>query len=366
MKLTCATEYLRDGVLSAERFTGRHVTLPILGHVLIAAREKQLISISATNLEVGIDYTISGKVQRPGMVTAPAKTFSQLLQSIHDEQVVLEAKAQSLTLHTPSSDITLLGLNPEEFPTLPEIKVEQSFSLPALDFRRALTQVLPAAATTDLKPELAGVLVAAGPSEVVFAATDSFRLAEKTIPLSGGRMGGSLELIVPARTMHELLRTLPEEGSVSVSAGEHQALFTWGGTRVLSRLIDGAYPPYRNIIPQAYEAALGVARGALLEKIRLAAVFSSRLNDVTLRFSAAELEVTSMSTEAGQTTSRLPAKGRGAAGAVVFNHRYLLDGVEAVGGEYLNLNLNGVSGPALITSPTDASYRYLLMPIRSV
>lgn len=202
---------------------------------------------------------------------------------------------------------------------------------------------------------------------MVLAATDSFRLAEKTVSNHDGE-NDRTECIIPLRTAQELLRTLSLDPStdVRISIGEHQAIFEWGNTRVLSRLIDGAYPPYQNIIPASYETTLLVNREDLLKKIRLAAVFSSRLNDVTLRFSPTELEVATTNEEIGGTTGRMNAKGRGVSGAAVFNYRYLSDGLEAAGGENIVLNLNGVSGPTLIQNPSDTSYRYLVMPIRSV
>lgn len=366
MKITCTTENLRDAVLTAERFTGRHITLPILSHILCRVDEKK-ISFIATNLEVGVEYHLTGKIQKTGAVTIPAKPFSQLLSAIRDETIILEAKQHQLILHTPTSDINLFGLNPSDFPTLPSIKKEHVFILSAEALLAALHQVVPAAAISDLKPELSGVLFLVNPKSVVLAATDSFRLAEKTITSYDGSKE-HIEYIVPLRTAQELLRTLSTDPNIDVriSIGEHQVVFEWGDTRILSRLIDGAYPPYQNIIPATYETTLLVNRDDLLKKIRLAAVFSSRLNDVTLRFSPTELEVATTNTETGGTTGRMSTKGRGVSGATVFNYRYLSDGLEAVSGENVVLSLNGVSGPTLIQNPSDNSYRYLVMPIRSV
>ncbi len=366
MKIVCTTDKLKNAVITVERFTGRHITLPILSHILCRVEEKK-ISFIATNLEVGVEYHLTGKIQKTGVVTIPAKPFSQLLSSIRDETIILEGKQHHLILHTPTSDINILGLNPSDFPSLPVIKKEYSFILAAESLVAALQQVVPAAAVSDLKPELSGILFSIGPDSIVLAATDSFRLAEKTINISDG-LKERRECIVPLRTAQELIRTLSLDSSegVRISIGEHQVIFEWGVTRVLSRLIDGAYPPYQNIIPAAYETTLLVNRDDFLKKIRLAAVFSSRLNDVTLRFSPTELEVATTNAETGGTTSRISAKGRGASNSTVFNYRYLSDGLEAAGGENIILNLNGVSGPTLIQNPSDNSYRYLVMPIRAV
>lgn len=366
MKITCTTENIRSAVMVAERFTSRHITLPILSHILCRADEKK-ISLIATNLEVGVEYQVAGKIQKPGSVAIPAKQFSQLLSSLQEETVIIEGKSNQLILHTPSSNVTMLGLDASDFPNLPSIKKEYSFSIPAPELLAALEAVIPAAATSDIKPELSGVLIALEENELVLVATDSFRLAEKKISDVGGARE-RLECILPIRTAQEVARTLPAggDGEVQIIIGEHQAVFAWGGVRIISRLIDGTYPPYQNIIPSSFETTLLVNRGDFLKKIRLAAVFSSRLNDVTLRFSPTELEVMSANAETGSTSARLAAKGRGASGSTVFNYRYLSDGLDAAAGENVILNLNGISGPTLIQNPGDTSFRYLVMPIRSV
>lgn len=366
MKVVCTSQNLKSAVSTAERFTGRHITLPILSHFLLKTEDKK-ISLIATNLETGIEYTIPGKIHKTGLLTVPAKPFSQLLQSLQDDNITLEAKHHQLIIRTPSTEITLLGLNPNEFPNLPTFKAEHSFRVSPGDFISALQQVLPAAATSEFKPEISGVFLAANSGNLILAATDSFRLAERTLAQAKGIQKG-LECIIPARTLQELTRTIAAESQsdISVSAGEHQILFEWEGVRMLSRLIDGAYPPYKNIIPKSYESTLTVNRGDFLKKIRVASVFSSRLNDINIRFSPTELEITTTNAETGSTSARLNIKGRGAAGSSVFNYRYLLDGLEAAGGENVAIHLNGVSGPALIQNPADPQFLYLLMPIRSV
>lgn len=365
MKITCTTENLKSAVLTAERFTGRHITLPILSHILFIVKEKKIL-LTATNLETGIEYIIPGKVIKTGTSTSSAKSISQILQSIQDETITLEAKQNQLILHTPSSDITLIGLKPEDFPKLPEIKKEHSFSIPSTILTNALEQVFPAVANTDLKPELSGVLFATNPGIVTFSTTDSFRLSEKTINKVDS-VTDKLECIVPSKTIQEILRTLSLAGEVEVeiSVGEHQITFEWEGVHVISRLIDGNYPPYKNLIPKAYEATFVVNRGDLLRKIKLASVFSSRLNDVTLTFSPNQIDVTTTNTDTGGTSSRIASKGRGNTGPIMFNYRYLIDGIEATRGENIILNLNGVSGPAMLQNPEDTSFLYLIMPIRS-
>jgi len=364
MKVICTVKNIRDAVLAAERFSGRHITLAILSHALITADNKK-ISIIATNLETGIEYTVPGRVVNAGSATASAKALSQILQSLTEDTVTIDAGKNQLALHTTTSESALHSLNAEEFPNLPAIKQEHTFSIAASALIPALQAVLPAAATTDLKPQLTGILFTTATGTLTLAATDSFRLAERKLNHQDG-VRDAAECIVPLRTAQEVIRTLPADGDITVLIGEHQVVFQSGDIRILSRLIDGAYPPYRNIIPKSFETHLVVDRAALLRSIRLAAVFSSRLNDVTCTFSPTEIEVSTANAEAGSSAVRVDAKGTGKAGSVMFNYRYLSDGLEAAPGEYVTLQLNGMSGAAQIQSPNDPSFLYLLMPIRSV
>ena len=364
MKIICTVENLKTAIGAAERFTSRHITLPILSYLLLSAEQGRIL-ISATNLEMGIKCEISGKIQKPGVAAIPAKALSQILQTIKDDNITLDSKQNQLLLHTQSSDITLIGLNPDDFPKIPEIKKENQLTVGASDFTFSLQQIIPAAATSDLKPELSGVLFAASPGVLTMATTDSYRLAEKILNQDTGAAEKN-ECIIPARTIQEVIRVISgSEGDIKISSGERQIVFEWGSTTIISRLIDGNFPPYKNLIPKTHEATIVVNRDDLLRKVRLASVFSTRLNDVTLQFSPNQLEVATINSETGQITSRLAAKVKGQAGVVMFNYRYLLDGLEAVGGENAVLNLNGSSGPALIQNTEDASFLYLIMPIRS-
>lgn len=363
MKITCTIDNFKNAVITAERFTGRHITLPILSYILIAARDKKIF-INSTNLETGIECAVSGKVIKTGAVAAPAKILSQILQSIQDNTITLFIDGYQLNISTSTSEVVIAGLNPDDFPKLPIIKPEYSFTIPAPEFIAALEQIIPAVATSDLKPELSGIFFHTAPNTLILAGTDSFRLAEKTITNLAG-IKDDAAFIVPARTIQEILRIIPQDGELGVSVGEHQVVFQYNETKILSRLIDGTYPPYQNLFPKTYETTLLVRRDDLFQKIRLAAVFSSRLNDVTLKFSENKLEVATANNEAGRTTSQIPVKGRGKANSVVFNHKYLAEGIQASGGEDVVLNLNGAAGPALIQNSADMSFRYLLMPIRS-
>ncbi len=364
MKVTCTIEHLREAILTAERFTGKQVTLPILSYILIRADGKN-ISLTATNLEFGIEVITPGKIMKSGRAAVPVKQISQALQLLKEGVITLEESSNTLFLYTPDSEISIQNLNVEDFPSLPTIAKEKTFSFPPEPFQQALALALRAVSSSDFKPELSGVYVSFSGDTITLAGTDSYRLAEKLISTPEG-LEGQHECILPPRTSHELLRILPEAGPITLSVGENQVIFEWPGVKMISRLIDGTYPPYQNVIPRAFEATLTLKREDFVSKIRLASVFASRLNDVTLAYSTGGVEVSTVHPELGRTTSRLSSSVKGRPGSVIFNFKYLLDGLESIAGDQVTLSISSPAGPALLTDPQDTSFRYLLMPIRPV
>ena len=364
MKIVCTKNNLREAFQLAERFTGKNFTLPVLANIFFAADGNKVRCV-ATNLEMGVEVSIPGKVVKAGSITVPGRVINTLIQSIDEDTVVIEEKDASLTIKTDSSNFTLQGIDPKDFPMLPKIKKEHEFSVSSGGLRKALGQVLPASAVSDFKPELSGIFVKREGKTMTLAATDSFRLAEKTLTLPSA--AEDISFIIPGRTCQELLRTLPEgDEEVLVSEGENQVRFNFAGVHIVSRLVDGTYPDYAAIIPKEFAAHLSAGRDELIRKVKAASILSSKLNDIVVTSSEGESFVEAANAELGKSRIQLSAKTKGKESRVSFNFRYLLDGLEALSGEEAILSVNGDSSPALIRDPNDSSFRYVLMPIRSV
>lgn len=366
MKITCTTEHLKIVILNAERFTSKQVTLPILADILFKVDEKN-ITINATNLEFGIQITIPGKIIKEGKASIPAKILSSFIQLLPETTITLEEKNNLLNIHTADSEITIPTHSTDDFPTFPTIKSERVFKVPTEALNQALPIVIKSVSLSDFKPELSGVFVVFNQEIITLVGTDSFRLAEKILPIENS-IPEHYECIIPSRTSQELIRILPSNpnSEMNIVVGENQALFSWPGVKIISRLVDGAYPPYQNIIPKAFETTIMVKKDELISKIRLASIFSSRLNDVTLTYNDNSLEISTNHPELGRSSSRIPSKTKGKTGSSVFNFKYLLDGVEALAGDNVNLHISSATGPALVQDPEDKYFRYLLMPIRPI
>lgn len=365
MKLIATKYNLQEVFQTVERFTGKNLSLPVLGNIFFEA-DQQKARCVATNLEMGIEMNIPCKVVKNGSVVIPGKFAASIMHSVHDDMVTLEEQGGVVSFTTESSHFSLNGASGGDFPLLPKIKHEHKFSASARDFSLCLSGALPSVSVSDLRPELSGVFFKKDAQSLTIAATDSFRLAERTIPLSSSGDTGSF--IVPGRTCQEVLRAISNyDGELHMSSGESHIAFEFSGSHIISRLIDGAYPDYAAIIPNDFSTHMTAPREELVKKIRAASVLSSKLNDIVFSFMEGEAPfLETANSEVGKSHIQFPATVKGKGGRVSFNFRYLLDGLEAVSGKEVTVSLNGDSAPAMIRDSEAPSFRYVLMPIRSV
>lgn len=364
MKFSCVKENLERALLLAERFTGKNVTLPILGNVLLEA-EKAELYITATNLEYGIRISVPGN-GNVGRASVPAKILSSLLQSVREEKLELEEKQGNIILKTDSRDIKIKGMNPDDFPLLPKIKKTASFFIENQILKYAIEKVLPAVSLSEFKPELAGVFFKISNTTLYCAATDTFRLAEKKIELERKAEDGTASFILPYKVSQELARLSDEvNDEVKISFGENQILFETERIKIISRLIEGTFPEYSGIIPKNYEGTVYANRVDLTSAVRGSTLFVSKLQDVTLAVGKNKLEIIASNPEVGEYKTELTAAFSGKESKVSFNYRYLLDGLSALEDEEVFIGLNGSNAPALFRNKSDGSFIYVVMPIRT-
>lgn len=362
MKFSCVKEYLEKAVAIAERFTGKNITLPILANLLLETEGNNLV-VTATNLEYAVQIIVPGKTGRPGKVSVPAKILNSLIQTIREEKVDFEEKQGNLFVRTDTRDTRLNGLNPEEFPILPKVKKTSSFRVESYLLKQGIEKVLPAVSASEFKPELAGVFFNFAPRTLRLAATDTFRLAEKTISLDG-KDGESFSFILPQRVALELARVLQDKEEIKIGTGENQALFEAEGIKIISRLIEGNFPEYGGIIPKQFENTSHIKREEYIQAVRSASIFSSKIQEVVLKFKEKILEIASANAEVGQHHMTIPVASGGKEISISFNYRYLLDGLSALDEEELFMGVNSENTPSLLRNKEDGSFLYVLMPIR--
>ena len=348
------------------RASGDHPTLPILKNILIEAKDEQ-ITLTATNLEIGMRYNLSGKITKEGSITVPAALLGQIVANLVDERVELSAEGSVLNITTESYQASLQGSPAAEFPILPAIEnTEEYIEIEALLFKNSLEATLSAAQFSELRPELSSVYFQFFGDKVVLVATDSFRLAEKTLTDNQftATVVGEFKVLLPLRTAQELARILKEKGAIKIYRDQNQILFKTERIELISRLLEGTFPDYRAVIPKEYQAEVFVDRDDFLNAVKLAGVMSGVASETALRPGTGDtLEIFSRDEKLGENSYQLAAKMKGSFKEASFNWKYLLEGAKAMPSKEFVLGLNDDNKPAILKSRQDTSYFYILMPI---
>ena len=365
MKIICLQENLKNNLNITQNIIGRNLTLPILNNLLLET-EKGRLKISSTNLEIGINTWTSCKAEKEGAITCPAKILAGFINGLPNKKVELEVKNNVLIIKCENYKASLRGLPADDFPIIPKIKEPASIEIKNSVFKDGLSQVVGAASLSESRPEIAGILLKPEKNNLKLVATDSFRLAEKIIFDADKKAEFVQPLIIPQRTVQELIRILAEkEGDLKICLGSNQVLFDVDETQLISRLIDGQYPDYQQIIPTSFAIQAIVDKEELLNAIRIAGLFSSKINDVKFSLQSGKLEILSQDRDLGENKTDLPAETKGKNIQVVFNYRYLLEGLGNITTKQVFLGLNSESSPAIIKPVGDDTYLYLIMPIKA-
>ena len=363
MKFTCIKENLEKALSIAERFTGKNINLPILGNILLEVNENTL-HLTATNLEYAVQISLSGKGLRNGKLSVPAKIFSSLVQSIKEDKIDLEEKQNNLLIKTDTRDTRINGTRTDDFPLLPKVKKSFSFFIEEGLLKRGLEKVLPASAISEFKPELNGVFFRVSSGKLYLAATDTFRLAEFVCPLSKKTENENFSFILPQRIAQEVSRILAEDEEIKITFGENQTLFEIGEIKIISRLIEGNFPEYTNIIPKDFSTSTFLKKDELINAIRSASIFASKIQDITFNISKNNFEVNSSNPEIGEHKIKLQAATTGKDVKISFNYRYLLDGLTVSDEEEVFFGCNLENSPSLVRGKSETTFLYVIMPIR--
>ncbi len=376
MKLEVLKDELNFGLNLLSRLATRNPNLPILEGVLLNA-EKNFLSLTATDLEVGTQWWILSKVESPGKVVVPARILSDLVRLIGDRDIHLESSQKVLRVQYESGQNQIQGLNVDDFPLLPEATGKTTMEIDSWKFCQGLKQVLYCVASSESRPEISGVYLRFNSKHVVMAATDSFRLAEKdveSVEKSKG-LNKDIALILPVKAAQQVIAVFEAMNKpVKIDLAADQIVFEGGmdhtshpRVRVVSRLIEGVYPDYQGVIPKNFKITLQVSRSQLLNKVKAANLFNDQVNEVHLSVKTKEkkLYVESRSTKIGESKAFIPAKIKGEDVDITFNSRYLIDVLSNLGSAEVVLSLNDSEKAGLLKPADDNSYRYILMPIKA-
>lgn len=361
MKLQVTQENLSKALNTVARIANSRNTLPILANILLKVTDNRL-SVSATNLDIGITHFIGGKIDSPGAITVPARLTQDFISSLPETVVNLELVDNKLHIVTEKYQSAINGIAADDFPVMPEVTKGTSWSLPARDFKKALSQTVFAASGDDSRPVLTGVYFSTESKGLVIAATDSYRLAEKKI----GKNHQDIKLILPASATHDLLRVVSDtDEEVSVTHDDQQILFQTKDVSLVARLIDGNYPDYRKLIPAKFDTVVTLKRDDFIGIAKVSSLFAREsAGSITIKTEDGSVSIKSVASQLGENTATAEAKVVGG-GEITLNSRYLLDGLNAFDGDEVEFCFNGKLEPVILRSPSSPDYLHLVMPLRS-
>jgi len=374
MKFAILKNNLKAGLDAVGRVVGGEAVqnLPILRNVLIETTDNQM-KLSSTNLEIAITSYVPAKVSEKGGITVPFSILNSVIGMLQSDRIEIEEDDGNVVVSTENYNAKIQGIKKDEFPIIPKLeRARISIEIPSALLQDALLFVSVACQATDIKPELSGILFNSQDKILKFAATDTFRLTEKTIydTQFSAKESERAREVIPLKTVQEAIRIFngEKDEKIKIAMNDSQVVFESDSVKIISRLISGEFPDYQSlgIIPSSFVTEVVVKKEDLVSALKLGGLFANKFNEVKLRVKSGEknIEIYSSSQGLGENKYLIPAKIKGEAIEAVFNWRFFLDGIKNLASEDVFLGLQGASKPAMIKSPSDISYFYILMPIQ--
>ncbi|MDD3679260.1 MAG: DNA polymerase III subunit beta [Candidatus Shapirobacteria bacterium] len=365
MKAIILQENLSRGLSITNRFVSSRPQLPILNSIALQA-EKNRFKISATNLEVGVNYYCGAKIEEEGSVTVLSKTFSDFASSLPAEKVILTTKKDNLIVVCGNYRASLPTNTIGDFPKIPT-KVDKKISFPYQKFIEAIKSVVFAASNDDSRPVLSGINFRFSQQNCLLSATDGYRLSFKKIKLD--KKYSDLEFIIPSMVLTELIRIKSEKElsvfELGLANEEKQAVFFLPDLEFSSRLLEGEYPDIKKVIPKEKDTTVVVDREELLGAIRTAAIFAREsANIVRLEIAGNKIKILANAPSLGENTSRIEAKIDGKNQRVAFNFRFLIDLLVNLDGQQVIIELQESLKPVVFKNIKDKTFLHIIMPVR--
>jgi len=378
MIVSCTQENLIKAISITDKIISPNTNLPILGNILLEVDNRRL-KISSTNLEIGINAWIGARVEKPGSLTVPGRILINYISQLPKKRIDLMVNKNILLVECENFKASINGLSSKDFPIIPQIKEKPQIILKASLFQQALSQVISAVAPDESRPEIAGVLISLNNDFLKLVGTDSYRLAEKTLKLKTNF--SDQKFILPSRIVYEIIRIMTQEKQeVKITLAENQVMFEYGWVNLISRLIQGHYPDYEQIIPAKFKSKIILNRKNFIDAVKVAGLFTSKANDIKLKIKKqassnktgenALVEILSESSEVGKNVSCIQGKLKGKGNLLVLNSRYLLDGLKNISSEKISLEMNDSGSPIMLRPysstkiGTSPDYLYLIMPVK--
>ncbi len=366
MKFEGVKERIADAIQKAEKITSKNQTLPVLKCVLLDV-QKNCLLIKATNLDIGLEITIPVKTESEGIAAVPGSILAGLLSQLsNDKSVTLEIKDGNLYVSSSKNKALIKTLPNDEYPSIPKIDRDTSktFKISSQSLVNGLKAVWYSSATSNIKPELSSVKVYPNGNNLVFVATDGFRLSEKSIPIKS--MPDFAQLLIPVKNAGEIIRVfegLDEE--VDVFVDSNQMAITSKDIYLVSRVIEGNFPDYKTIIPKEFVTEVTVLKQDFVNTIKINTIFSDSFNHIKFIIDSTlkKIQLTTKNSDVGESSVDLPGIIKGQDIDINFNYKYINEAMQSVNSDSVNFLFSGANKPLVIKAQGDQSFVYLVMPM---
>lgn len=365
MRITCLQENLNKGLSVVSRFVANKPQLPILSNILICTQEGKL-KLGATNLESGVSLLIGAKIEEEGKITIPAKTLTEFIGQLPADKVELITEENNLKINCQKFTATINGLSAEEYPPLPKAQGTKPLIFKTKDILLPISQVSFSAAQDESRPVLSGVRIFSGEKGLTLAATDGFRLSVVKIAVQGTP---SLDMVLPARTLVEVVRILAEEKEeefkLEVSSETGQVIFSLVNQEIFSRLLEGQFPNFEKIIPTSFTTRATVSREEFLSAIKTTSIFAREAaNIIKFIIKNSEFRIEANAPQVGENSVEVEAKIEGEGGEIAFNARFLLDYLNVVPSGEISFEMTNSLSPGVFRVPGEENLLHIIMPVK--
>lgn len=367
MEIKILQEKLAKALNNVSRVAaGARATLPILSNVLIRV-DGNKVTLTTTNLDMAVVSYLPVSQSQNGVVTVPARLMAEFVGNLpRGEMVEIKADGDKVVIRAGEYSSSINGAPADDFPELPEMEDKKAvkFQMGVDDFKSGLTQVMVATSNDTTRPALTGVYFNTFEGSLYLAATDGYRLAERKFI---DRVESEVMAIVPTASLQEVLRSITEETeAIEVLFDETQVRFRLGEVEVTSKLMDGSFPDYRQLIPKQTEIKVDLKRDELVRITKLAALFAREVGGSIVCSTSAErhvFAVASVANELGENNSEMPTEV-GVDGRVTLNSRFVLDALNVLGGEQVEFGFSNKLDPVVLKSQGDEKYVHIIMPLK--
>lgn len=380
MKLTVNKDAILDGLAKVQSIVGTRTTLPILYNVYWKA-DKDGLTLTATDLEISVRTTVDANISRTGGTTLPARRLYSILGALPKSDIEIDVdEKDNASIRCDASYFKIIGMSEEEFPALPKFQGQRTFILDQGDLKRMLMATRYAASSDESRAILNGVLFSFRGEQLGIVATDGRRMAHYTMDLEFPKESEG-DWVVPSKTVAELLKTLKDEGPLKIQVSDNQIAFEFetakklvdeegaekpagaGKMLIYSKLIDGTYPNFRQVMPGSCEERISIEREALLSAVhRVSLLVSDKASPITLSFSKNRLEIVGIAQDVGEAKESLPVKYTGKELTISFNPDFLMDPLKNLACDEVALELTDELSPGVLKA--DTPFLYVLMPMR--